>query len=159
VSVVEQATPNGTVDLQMSAEIRKMSRDLARTIEDVAPIESEAAQICRDITLQFEKLNQSFSHLSKVVRGAQHVYGNLATKPGFERFSKVEALYTNIASSFEKWSNIINSDLVNFFENVRIMFSFSYQEESGIQSVNIDSITEADRPKKWIFRIIQRSQD
>lgn len=70
--------------------------------------------------------------MSKVTREIHGSYKKVASKFDFDHFTKVGDLYDTLSSTFEKWKNIYECDSVNFFENIRIMFTFSDQEEKGL---------------------------
>jgi len=62
-------------------------------------------------------------------------YSRVASKFDFDHFTRVGELYETLSDTFSKWKNIYQCDSANFFENIRIMFAFSNQEERGMQEV------------------------
>lgn len=119
----------------MDPAIRKMARELTRLIQNVRPLEEEAATICKEMTGLYESLNKCFEKLGVVTASIHKAYQKVASKFDFDDFTKVSDVYLSLNNTFVEWGKIHHSDSSNFFKNIRMMFTFSHHEEKGMESV------------------------
>jgi DNA repair exonuclease SbcCD ATPase subunit len=128
-------TVTGTVELKMDPQIRKMARELTALLKEVKPLEEQAESCCKDISNHLNELNNSFNALSSITAQIQRAYEKYSGSFDFDHFSKVSELYRELNSTFIDWASVQRSATTNWFENIRMIFSFSGQEIQGMENV------------------------
>lgn len=126
----------GFSEQKMEPAIRKMARDLTGLLKEVKPLEEAAANLCKDISALYTQVNESFNQLACITGQIRDTYTRSASKFDFDHFTKVSNLYGGLLTTFNDWGKVQRSSSVNWFENIRMMFSFSTQEAQGLESVS-----------------------
>jgi hypothetical protein len=120
----------------MDPSIRKMARELTKLIKTVKPLEEKASDICRDMSNLFSQINDNFVKLSVVTSDINKAYATASSKFDFDHFSKIADIYKELNSTFTEWGTVQRSSTTNWFKNIRMIFSFSSQEEEGLENVS-----------------------
>jgi len=97
---------SGNIELKMDPAIRKMAREITRLLKMVQPLEEQAADICKDVSLLLNKMNEKFSKLSIVTAQIQKSYEKVANKFDFDHFNKVSDLYKALNITFVNWAKL-----------------------------------------------------
>ena len=133
--ITEIKTFDGVAELQMDPKIRKMGRELTKLMNTVAPLEARAANIGKEITMHYTKIKENLEDLEIITGKITQAYSDVAEKFELERMSKVGEIYRSLSTTFSKWKQVATWECENFFQNIRILFAFSSQEEQGLQEV------------------------
>ena len=139
----------GFAEQKMEPSIRKMARDLTGLLKAVKPLEETAANICKDISGLYVTINENFVMLASVTGQIRDVYNKVANKFDFDHFTKVSNIYKDLNTTFNDWAKVQRSSTINWFENIRMMFSFSSQEEQGLESVRNLLCKEYSNPSSF----------
>lgn len=119
----------------MDPSIRKMARELTKLLKTVKPLEEQASNICRDMSQLQNQMNENFVKLSVVTSEINKVYQAASSKFDFDHFSKIADIYKDLNTTFTDWGSVQRSSTTNWFQNIRMIFSFSSQEEEGLENV------------------------
>jgi len=119
----------------MDPKIRMMSKMVGKLVNNVTPLELEASSICREMTISFDKINDSFKRLSSLSLRLHSEYKVVAKNYELRQFSKISQLYQTLSSTFDEWRKVNESETSNFFANIRMMFTFCNHEQQGILQV------------------------
>jgi hypothetical protein len=131
----EISNTTGSVELKMDPSIRKMARELTKLLKTVKPLEEQASNICRDMSQLQNQMNENFVKLSTITSEINKVYQAASSRFDFDHFSKIADIYKDLNTTFIDWGAVQRSSTCNWFQNIRMIFSFSSQEEEGLENV------------------------
>jgi DNA repair ATPase RecN len=142
-SINEITNVSGEVELKMEPKIRKMARELTRLLENVSPLEAEAATVCKEMSLHFKNLELCLERLGAISAQIHQQYKKAAPKFTFDHFEKISELYLSLNNTFSEWTEIHKKTRNNFFRNIRMMFKTSSLEENGLMEVTQKLLTNS----------------